>query len=128
VEGYDARRAALDISRQWKPQDLVVVLSNYGSVPISLAYYLPPQTPMLSLVYLPRQEEGPVSMPASLDGLWPRLDQGVGSTPHLWVARSFPDSVSSRKLDEWLAQRYARVSIQRYGQMLLTELQRREAK
>jgi hypothetical protein len=30
-------------------------------------------------------------------------------------------------LDEWLEQRYRRVSIQRYGQMLLTELQRRES-
>ena len=125
--GYDAQRTAMDISGEWKQGDLVVVLSNYGSVPISLAYYLPPQTPMLTLVYLPRKDEGPVSMPAELDTLWPRLDQGVGSTAHLWVIRSFPDAVSYRKLDEWLEWHYRRVSLRRYGQMMISEMRRLES-
>jgi hypothetical protein len=125
--GYDAQKVALTISSEWKRDDLVVVLSNYGSVPISLAYYLPPQTPMLTLAYLPRKEEGPVSMPAKLDSMWPRLDQGVGSTSHLWVIRSFPDSVSSRKLDDWLDWHYRRVSLRRYGQMIISEMERLES-
>jgi uncharacterized membrane protein len=128
AEGYDAQRAAMNISNRWKPHDLVVVLSNYGAVTISLAYYLPPQTPVLSLVYLPRREEGPVVMPANLDGLGSRLDQGIASTPHLWVARYFPDSASSQKLEGWLAPRYRRVGLQRYGSLLVTELERRESK
>jgi mannosyltransferase len=126
VEGYDAKRTAAVITSNWKPHDLVIVLSDYGCVPISVAYYLPPDTPLLSLVYLPRKELGPVVMPMTLETLEPRLEQGVGSTPHLWVARSFPDISSSMKLDAWLAKRYRRLNARRYGGMLLAELELRE--
>jgi hypothetical protein len=120
AEGYDGQRAALAISAEWRPQDLVIVLSNYGAAPVSVAYYLPPQTPILSLVYLPRAEPGPVVMPASLDGLPARLAQGVAS--HIWVIRCYTDLQSSEKLDAWLAGRYRAVKTQRFGSLFLREM------
>jgi uncharacterized membrane protein len=122
TESYDPRRAAMEIGGQWKPQDLVIMFSEYGSTVVSLAYYLPPQTPMLSLVYMPRAERGPVVAPANLDDLGPRLDQGVAAIPHLWVVRCFADSSTSLKLDAWLAGRYRTVGVRRYGSLYLKEM------
>ena len=122
AEGYDALRTATAIGGEWQPQDLVVVLSNYGSAPVSLAYYLPPQTPMLSLVYLPRAEAGPVVMPASLDGLMARLNEGIAGTPHIWVIRCYDDVISSGKLENWLGPRYRTVKTLRFGSLFLKEM------
>jgi mannosyltransferase len=122
AEGYDARRAALEIGRGWKPQDMVVVLSNYGSVAVSVAYYLPPETPMLPLIYLPRAEPGPVVMLANLDGLAPRLDKDLAGTPRLWVLRSYTDPSSMRALEAWLLKGYRAVSQHRYGELFLSEM------
>jgi mannosyltransferase len=126
-EGYDAQRAAIAVESRWQPRDVVIVLSNYGCVPVSMAYYLPPQTPMLSLVYLPRKEQGPVVAPATLDSLQPRVEKEAGGRPHLWVMRSYPDSVTSQKLDDWLLPRYRTVHNQRYGALLLSEMESKQS-
>ena len=121
-DGDDCRRAAIRIGSGWKPQDIVVVLSNYSSMVISLAYYLPPETPVLPLIYLPRAEPGPVVMRANLDTLRPRLNRDLAGTRHLWVARSFTDGDSSQMLEAWLRERYRTVSAKRYGSLVVTEL------
>jgi hypothetical protein len=121
TEGYDARRAGSEIGTEAKPQDLVIVLSQYPSAVISVAYYLPPQMPLLSLVYMPRKDAGPLLAAASLDTLGPRLD-AVAGTPHLWVIRCFADGSASQALDAWLAGRYRSVGVRRYGSLYLKEL------
>jgi len=105
ADGFDAQRAAAQISAEWQPEDLVIVVGTYGCVPISLAYYLPPQTPMLPLIYLPREEPGLVVAPATLDGVWPRLDK-VSATPHIWVVTSFSDQALNAKVNDWIGARY----------------------
>jgi hypothetical protein len=105
ADGFDAQRAAAQISGAWQPQDLVIVVGNYGCVPISLAYYLPPQTPMLPLIYLPRTETGLVVAPATLDNVWPRLDR-IAATPHIWLVTSFSDQALTGKVDYWINAHY----------------------
>ncbi|GEM_PF-4189254 len=120
-ERYDAKRPAERIAKEWRNGDLVVVASNYGCVPISIAAYLPPQTPMESLVYLPRPEAGPVVEPATLDTLVPRLNREVAGAPRLWVLESFPDPSLIRALHTWLDARYSNLGVTRYGQLRLIE-------
>ena len=121
VDGSDCRQAAMTIGSGWKSQDLVIVQSSYGSAPISLAYYLPPQAPMLALIYFLRPEQGPIAMSPSLDTLQPRLEKWVAGKPHIWVLRMFTD-VSARDMDSWLLARYRRVNGYRYGSLLLFEM------
>jgi len=115
TDGHDAQRAAAQITSQWKPQDLVLVIGNHGCVPISMAYYLPSETLMLALVYLPRKEPGLVVSPASLDDLVPRLDK-IAATPRLWLVGSYADQALTGKSNEWLYAHYRQWNVpRRYG-------------
>src|SRR5258708_355520 len=120
-DGADFQRASMEIRRGWQPNDLVVVQASYGSVPISLAYYLPPQTPVLALIHLPRREKGPVVSPPNLDDLEPRLNQWASGRSHLWVLRTTA-SVPALTLDAWLRDQYKTRHAYPLGWVILKEM------
>jgi uncharacterized membrane protein len=121
TDGADFQLAASVIERGWRPNDLVIIQSAYGSMAIGLAYYLPPQTPVLALIHLPRTEKGPVVEPSNLDDLVPRLNQWVSGRPHLWVLRTVPDA-QANMLDHWLRDRYQLVDRIRVGWVNVREM------
>lgn len=121
VDGTDCRQAAQQVVREWQPGDLLVVQSAFPPSAICMAHYLPAETPLLALTYLPRPTIGAVVVPATFDTLVPRYEKWVQGHPHLWVARmNIP--YSPLVMDEWLLARYRRVKKQDYGSVVLTEL------
>jgi hypothetical protein len=125
AEGADFQRAAGCIASAWRPGDLVVVHTSYPQTPVALACYLPPQTPVLSLVYNELPERGMMTARAKLCDLQPRMDRWASTVPRLWVLRAFANG-GYGQLDSWLAAHYTMVHAQRFGSLVLREMRRRE--
>lgn len=125
IEGADFERASHLIAGRWQPGDLVVVHTSYPQTPISLGYYLPPETPVLSLVYNTRGERGALTARPDQRDIPARMDRHASGAPRLWVIRAFTN-VNYEELDSWLRARYAPVRADRYGALILRELRQRE--
>ncbi len=116
AEGADYKRAAAEITSG----DLVIVHSSYPEAAIALAYYLPPETPILALIHLERREAGSVTMSADTSDVQPRLDRWAAGK-RLWVARSFLNS-GRGPVDSWIKERYRTASATRYGDLILRKM------
>lgn len=124
IEGADFQRVAQVITAAWKPGNVIVIHSSYAQTPIALGYYLPPETPVMSLVYNTRNAQGVLTSRPDQRDIPARMDRHLSATPRLWVIRAFTD-VTYGDLDGWLRAHYVTVRAQRYGAMVLREMQRR---
>lgn len=126
ADGMDVLLAGRQISDNWQPGDLVIVQSGYPHAPVSLSYYLPPQTPVLAMIYLPRPELGDAVAPATIETMEPRYEKWVAGHPRIWLIRCFA-VVPQKITNEWIDAHYRLVVSRQYGGvMTLTEMVRRD--